>query len=86
MPNEQFARHAGRGVVAPSVSAIEQTAEAIVRFCLDRLAYYKAPGWIYFVEALPATPTNKVRKRDLAELIENANATCYDLRVLKRAT
>ncbi len=73
-------------VVAPSVSAIEQTAEAIVRFSLERLAYYKAPGWIYFVEALPATPTNKVRKRDLAELIENADTTCYDLRDLKRAT
>ena len=72
-------------VAAAGVAASEETAEAIVRFCLDRLAYYKAPGWIHFVDALPATPTNKVRKQDLADLVEAADTTRFDLRPLKRA-
>ena len=27
-----------------------------------RLAYYKVPGWVYFVEALPVTGTQKIQK------------------------
>ena len=61
-------------------------AEAIVRHCLDRLAYYKAPGWITFVDAIPATPTNKVRKQELAKLLEDTNVPSIDLRGLKRPT
>ena len=72
-------------VASADVAATEETAEAIVRFCLDRLAYYKAPGWISVVDALPATPTNKVRKQDLAGLVEDANVPRFDLRQLKRA-
>jgi acyl-CoA synthetase (AMP-forming)/AMP-acid ligase II len=38
------------------------TAERLVASCLERLAYYKAPGWILFVDALPTTGTQKVQK------------------------
>ena len=73
-------------VAVTGAAATTETAKAIVRFCLDRLAYYKAPGWIYFVDALPATATNKARKPTLAELLDNTDTTCCDLRILKRAT
>ena len=31
-------------------------------FCRERLAYYKAPGWILFKEEIPTTGTQKVQK------------------------
>jgi acyl-CoA synthetase (AMP-forming)/AMP-acid ligase II len=32
------------------------------RFAAERLAYYKPPGWVYFVDELPITGTQKVQK------------------------
>jgi len=37
-------------------------AMALHRFAAERLAYYKPPGWIYFVDELPITGTQKVQK------------------------
>jgi len=34
-------------------------------FAAQRLAYYKPPGWIYFVDELPITGTQKVQKHRL---------------------
>lgn len=34
-------------------------------FAAERLAYYKPPGWIYFVDELPVTGTQKVQKHRL---------------------
>jgi crotonobetaine/carnitine-CoA ligase len=30
--------------------------------CLERLAYYKAPGWIHVLDSLPTTGTQKIQK------------------------
>ncbi len=38
---------------------------ALHEFAAQRLAYYKPPGWIYFVDALPITGTQKVQKHRL---------------------
>ncbi|MEZ5787601.1 MAG: AMP-binding protein [Xanthobacteraceae bacterium] len=40
-------------------------ARSIFQFCLDRLAYYKAPGWIHIVDSLPTTGTQKIQKHSL---------------------
>jgi crotonobetaine/carnitine-CoA ligase len=37
----------------------------LVEWCLQRLAYFKAPGWILFVERLPTTGTQKVQKAQI---------------------
>lgn len=37
-------------------------AMALLQFAAERLAYYKPPGWIYFVDELPITGTQKVQK------------------------
>ena len=37
-------------------------AEKIQDWCLSRLAYFKAPGWVLFVDRLPTTGTQKVQK------------------------
>jgi acyl-coenzyme A synthetase/AMP-(fatty) acid ligase len=52
-----------------------------------QLAYYKAPGFIAFVDALPLTATQKIQRGELkdlaAELCEDP-ATVDDLRHLKK--
>lgn len=61
-------------------------ARALVEHCLGRLAYYKAPGYVHFVDALPLTPTEKVQRPALkavaAAALEQGRA--LDLRALKR--
>ena len=43
----------------------EARAREIAEWCLDRVAYYKVPGYIAFVDALPLTTTGKVIRREL---------------------
>jgi crotonobetaine/carnitine-CoA ligase len=43
----------------------EEAAAALFRHCHDRLAYYKAPGWIHIVDALPTTATQKIQKHTI---------------------
>jgi len=39
----------------------------ITQWCLSQLAYYKAPGYIAFVESLPLTATQKVQRATLTK-------------------
>ncbi len=63
-------------------------AEQITRWCLEQLAYYKAPGYIAFVAELPLTATQKIQRAALkqraAELM--GDAATVDLRHLKKRT
>ena len=52
-------------VPMPEVSADPALAERLVDWCLARLAYFKAPGWVLFVETLPTTGTQKVQKAQI---------------------
>ncbi len=56
------------------------------RHCLERLSYFKAPGYVAFVDELPVTSTNKVQKARLADFASNpmASRLCFDLREGKR--
>ena len=49
-------------VLRPGIAASRETAEAIAAFGRERLAYFKVPGWIVFVDDLPTTSTQKVQK------------------------
>jgi crotonobetaine/carnitine-CoA ligase len=40
-------------------------ARALMEWSLARLAYFKAPGWILFVDSLPTTGTQKVQKTQI---------------------
>ena len=46
-------------------TADDVLAGRLVDWCLDRLAYFKAPGWVLFVERLPTTGTQKVQKAQI---------------------
>ena len=39
-----------------------ETARALFEFCLQQLAYYKAPGWLWFAAEIPTTGTQKIQK------------------------
>ena len=49
-------------VVAPGG---ELTEEEVIEYCRDKLAGYKRPRKVKFVEALPRTLTGKILKKDL---------------------
>jgi acyl-CoA synthetase (AMP-forming)/AMP-acid ligase II len=63
-----------------------ETALSIQERCLERLAYFKAPGWVAFVDALPTTATNKVQKAKLSDFGADPLAApdCFDLRDRKK--
>lgn len=51
--------------VVPATPGTPELAREIVTWCLEQLAYYKAPGYIAFVETLPLTPTQKIQRGEL---------------------
>lgn len=68
--------------IVTNLSPDAALARDITAWCVDRLAYYKAPGFIAFVPKLPLTSTQKIQRGELRELI--ASLTGYDTRFLKR--
>ena len=73
-------------VVQPNHTFDATTAQSIFERCAAQLTYYKAPGWLQFVDALPVTGTQKVLKHKIfAEGIDpTAQASVLDFRKLKR--
>jgi acyl-CoA synthetase (AMP-forming)/AMP-acid ligase II len=76
-------------IVLHAPAATPQQAAAatdIVLWCLTRLAYYKAPGWVAFVEALPLTSTQKIQRGALKDLVGEivTRDFCFDTRALKK--
>ena len=61
-------------------------ARELVALCLEQLAYFKAPGWVAFIDALPLTPTQKVQRGELKALAATLPGTahCIDTRALKK--
>jgi long-chain acyl-CoA synthetase len=52
-------------VVAPGA---EVTADELIEFARSRIAHYKSPRSVDFVDALPRNPSGKILKRELREL------------------
>jgi acyl-CoA synthetase (AMP-forming)/AMP-acid ligase II len=73
-------------VLKPGGASDQAAAESIVRWCLERLAYYKAPGWVSFVETLPVTPTLKIQRADLKRMAAGhlGRQQTFDTRYLKK--
>jgi acyl-CoA synthetase (AMP-forming)/AMP-acid ligase II len=64
----------------------ERLAADIVAWCLQRLAYYKAPGYVAFVPEVPLTSTQKILRGQLRDLVAASLASdaCVDTRDLKK--
>jgi acyl-CoA synthetase (AMP-forming)/AMP-acid ligase II len=71
---------------APHAPAAEQIATSIVRHTLERLAYFKAPGYVAFVDALPLTVSQKIQRGELRDMARSLPGTtgCIDTRWMKR--
>ena len=49
-------------VRVPGRASDAELAQALFRHCSARLAYFKCPGWVRFVEDLPKTGSQKIQK------------------------
>jgi crotonobetaine/carnitine-CoA ligase len=50
----------------------------IVKWCEERIAYFKVPRYIEYRNEFPRTPTNKVQKQVLKKERADLTADCYD--------
>jgi len=64
----------------------EDAARQIATFCLDRLQYFKIPGYVAFVETLPTTASQKLQRGAIRALGRSLldEGRAHDLRTLKR--
>jgi acyl-CoA synthetase (AMP-forming)/AMP-acid ligase II len=63
----------------------EGLAASIVRHALERLAYFKVPGYVAFVDALPLTASQKIQRGQLREMAQQlpVQPHCIDTRAMK---
>jgi acyl-coenzyme A synthetase/AMP-(fatty) acid ligase len=63
-----------------------ELAERIVKFTLSQLAYFKAPGYVAFVDSLPLTTSQKIQRAELKTMgqVLPGQANCFDMRSLKK--
>ncbi|WP_404300528.1 AMP-binding protein [Alicycliphilus denitrificans] len=72
-------------IPAGDVPRDRDLALSLHRFAAERLAYYKPPGWVYFVNELPITGTQKVQKhRIFPQGFQPDMPGLYDVRDQKR--
>ncbi|MEN4917454.1 AMP-binding protein [Achromobacter spanius] len=67
-------------------AALAEAARSIVQWSLDQLAYYKAPGYVAFVDSLPLTTTNKIQRGEMKTLAPTlpGTARCVDTTSMKK--
>ncbi|HLZ01024.1 MAG TPA: ATP-dependent acyl-CoA ligase [Bradyrhizobium sp.] len=73
-------------IIAERAGADRALAEDIIGWSLEQMAYYKAPGWICFVDSLPLTATEKIQRGGLKDFVATLmrDGAFHDLRDLKR--
>ncbi|MGZ5910464.1 MAG: AMP-binding protein [Reyranella sp.] len=73
-------------VVLKRARAEKEAATALFQHCNERLAYYKAPGWIHIVPSLPTTGTQKIQKHSIYPAGSDPRGLpdIVDMRALKR--
>jgi acyl-CoA synthetase (AMP-forming)/AMP-acid ligase II len=73
MPHDLWGEEVTAVVVCRQGRSI--TSEDLVQFCTERMADYKKPRRVVFVQMLPKGNTGKVSKRDLQEVVESLDET-----------
>ena len=73
-------------IISAQAGADRALAEDVVRWSLEQMAYYKAPGWICFVDSLPLTATEKIQRGGLKDYVAKLmrDGAFHDLRELKK--
>jgi acyl-CoA synthetase (AMP-forming)/AMP-acid ligase II len=72
--------------VVPNETGARTDALALIDHCLERLAYFKVPGYLAFVDELPLTASQKVNRAAVKEQARKrvAEHDCIDLRGAKK--
>ncbi|MGN6578657.1 MAG: AMP-binding protein [Bordetella sp.] len=74
--------------IVPESMPVDMPAAAreLVQWSLGELAYYKVPGYIVFVDALPLTTTNKIQRGEMKKLAPGylGQPNCVDTTALKK--
>ncbi len=68
-------------------AAPRRSRPSIVAHALAQLAYYKAPGYVAFVDALPLTASQKIQRGAVARTRRTAlpgQGHCIDTRAMKK--
>lgn len=61
-------------------------ADALARFALEKLAYFKVPGWVAFLDSLPTTYSQKLRKGEIfGDVDPRRYPTAVDVRGIKQS-
>ncbi len=73
-------------VVKHPADAGEALAQELARWCLERIAYFKAPAWLKFIDAMPTNTSQKVQKSLLfaAGVDPRTQPGVFDLRSIKK--
>jgi len=73
-------------VPSASCAADAKSARSVFDYCNEQLAYYKAPGWILFLDSMPLTATQKVSKAQIFASGQDPTRLpgAFDLRAMKR--
>jgi acyl-CoA synthetase (AMP-forming)/AMP-acid ligase II len=73
-------------VLKDEAQAGAATADRLVRLSLERLAYFKVPGWVIFLPSLPTTYSQKLRKSAIfGDADPRQHAAAFDLRAVKQS-
>jgi acyl-CoA synthetase (AMP-forming)/AMP-acid ligase II len=72
-------------ILKPGFTAGAELADALARYAVEKLAYFKIPGWVAFVESLPTTYSQKLRKDTIfGEVDPRRHPTAVDVRRIKQ--
>lgn len=73
-------------VAPPGVETSARTAHDLMDWALERVAYFKAPGWIVFLDDIPTTVSQKLQKDRIFEKGEDPRLRprCFDMRDRKK--
>ncbi|MES2952392.1 MAG: AMP-binding protein [Pseudomonadota bacterium] len=70
----------------PTAGETPEAARVLFDFCHANLAYYKAPGWLWFATEIPTTGTQKIQKHRIFPEGQDPRTLpgMFDLRALKK--
>ena len=86
VPDEIRGDEVATMIVAATGANQEQVAEEVFELCGEKLAYYKWPGYIGFVDSLPLTASEKVQRGEVKKLARAmvAEQRCLDFNARKK--
>ncbi len=86
VPDEIRGEEVAACVVVEGVKADDELAAKISEHVLTKLAYFKAPGYVAFVDSLPLTASQKLQRGELKKIAASivSDGKAIDLRHLKK--